>query len=301
MKILWQRPNPSMPKAEALVRVTVAYVVALFAAGLFLAVTDFGAVGGMFLADVLGTLVIFGFSRWHANSSFYDPYWTVIPPLMMLVWMATGDSSSVTREFVVLALILYWATRLTTHWAYYWPGLQHEDWRYPMLRERAKGSAALTDLLGIHVFPTVQVFLGMLPVYAVTHLATQPLGWLDLVAAAVTFGAITLQMASDFELHAFAEKSEPGDILDTGLWSLSRHPNYLGEIGLWVGLALFGIAAFPAGIWWCSVGAIAMILMFRFASIPMMEKRSLARRPAYGETMKRIPMLLPRLGRRRDA
>jgi steroid 5-alpha reductase family enzyme len=218
----------------------------------------------MFLADVLGTLVIFGFSRWHANSSFYDPYWTVIPPLMMLGWMATGDSISVTREFVVLALILYWATRLTTHWAYYWPGLQHEDWRYPMLRGRAKGSGALTDLLGIHVFPTVQVFLGMLPVYAVTHLATEPLGWLDLVAAVVTFGAITLQMAADFELHAFAEKSEPGDILDTGLWSVSRHPNYLGEIGLWVGLALFGIAAFPAGIWWCSVGAIAMILMFRF-------------------------------------
>ena len=298
MKIIWQRPNPEMPKAEALVRVTAAYVIAVFAAGVVLALIQFGPVSGMLVADVIATLVIFGFSRWHSNSSFYDPFWTVIPPLIMLAWMATGDSISVVREFLVLGLILYWATRLTTHWAYYWPGIQHEDWRYPMLRERSGGSGFWTDLFGIHLFPTVQVFLGMLPVYAVTHLGDSPLGWLDVVAFAVTFGAITLQMASDFELHAFAEKSQPGDILDTGLWSLSRHPNYLGEIGLWVGLALFGIAAYPAGAVWCSAGAVAMILMFRFASIPMMEKRSLARRPAYSETMRQIPMLIPRIGGR---
>ena len=159
----------------------------------------------------------------------------------------------------------------------------------------------MVDLFGIHIFPTVQVFLGMLPVYALTVLATQPFNALDVIAGLVTFAAVTLQMASDFQLHAFAAQAKPGDTLESGLWSRCRHPNYLGEIGLWVGLALFGLAAYPAGALWVGVGALAMILMFRYASIPMMEERSLARRPAYAETMARIPMLIPRLGPRRDA
>ena len=151
------------------------------------------------------------------------------------------------------------------------------------------------DLLGIHLFPTLQVFMGMLPVYALTVLGGRPFNWLDIVAAVVTFSAITLQMASDFQLHAFADRAEPGASLDTGLWARCRHPNYLGEIGLWVGLALFGLAAYPAGWLWVGLGAIAMILMFRFASIPMMEERSLERRPEYADVMARIPMLLPRV------
>ena len=62
-----------------------------------------------------------------------------------------------------------------------------------------------------------------------------------------------------------------------------------------MGLALFGLAAYPAGWLWVGLGAIAMILMFRFASIPMMEERSLERRPEYADVMARIPMLLPRV------
>ena len=301
MNTLWSRPSADMPKSEALVRVTVAYMLACFAGGIVLAVSEAAPLWRALWADLVATLVIFVIGRWHRNSSFYDPFWTVIPPLLMLWWMTQGDSPSLLREFLVLALILYWATRLTTHWAYYWPGLHHEDWRYPMLRGKAGPWAMMVDLFGIHVFPTVQVFLGMLPVYALTVLATQPFNALDVIAGLVTFAAVTLQMASDFQLHAFAAHAKPGETLESGLWSRCRHPNYLGEIGLWVGLALFGLAAYPAGALWVGVGALAMILMFRYASIPMMEERSLARRPAYAETMARIPMLIPRLGPRRDA
>jgi len=300
MNSIWTRPSPDMPKAEALVRVTVAYMMACFAGGIVLAVSDAEPLWRALWADLIATVIIFLIGRWHRNSSFYDAFWTVIPPLLMLWWMAQGNSASLAREFLVLALVLYWATRLTTHWAYYWPGLHHEDWRYPMLRDRAGRFGMAVDLLGIHVFPTIQVFLGMLPVYALTVLGNQPLNALDVIAGLVTFAAITLQMASDFQLHAFAAQAKPGDTLETGLWSRCRHPNYLGEIGFWVGLALFGVAAYPAGVLWVALGAIAMIVMFRYASIPMMEQRSLERRPAYAQTMARIPMLIPRWGRSND-
>ena len=295
MQAIWQRPRSDIPKSEALVRVTVVYVIALFVAGLVLIISTAEPLWRALWADLAATLVVFGASRWHRNSSFYDAFWSVIPPVLMLWWMVVGSSASTIREMLVLALLLFWATRLTCHWAYYWPGLHHEDWRYGMLREQAGRNAFAVDLMGVHVFPTIQVFLGMLPVYAVTVLGDQPLNAIDGLAALVMFAAITLQMTADVQLHAFAAQAKPGDTLETGLWSRSRHPNYLGEIGMWVGLALFGLAAYPRGAGWVGLGALAMILMFRYASIPMMEKRSLARRPEYADTMARIPMLLPRL------
>lgn len=295
MQAIWQRPRSDIPKSEALVRVTVVYVIALFVAGLVLIISTAEPLWRALWADLAATLVVFGASRWHRNSSFYDAFWSVIPPVLMLWWMVVGSSASTIREMLVLALLLFWATRLTCHWAYYWPGLHHEDWRYGMLREQAGRNAFAVDLMGVHVFPTIQVFLGMLPVYAVTVIGDQPLNVIDGLAALVMFAAITLQMTADVQLHAFAAQAKPGDTLETGLWSRSRHPNYLGEIGMWVGLALFGLAAYPRGAGWVGLGALAMILMFRYASIPMMEKRSLARRPEYADTMARIPMLLPRL------
>jgi steroid 5-alpha reductase family enzyme len=81
-------------------------------------------------------------------------------------------------------------------------------------------------------------------------------------------------------------------VIDRGLWSRSRHPNYLGEIAFWWGLWLFGLAAAP-GWWWTIAGPIVMVLLFALVSVPLMDGRSLQRRPAYAEVMRRIPALLP--------
>lgn len=283
-----------MSKAEALVRVFIAYALALFVGGVVLAVSDASPLWRALQADVVATLVIYAFSRWHGNSSFYDAYWSVIPPLLMLWWMAVGESGSLLRELVALAILLYWSVRLTCHWAFYWPGMEHEDWRYPHLKARSGGLAWMMDLLGIHLFPTIQVFLGLLPVYAMTCLPTAAFNMLDVIAMTVGIAAVSLQMMADFQLHAFAANHPPGTVLRTGLWSWCRHPNYLGEIGLWVSLALFGIAAYPVGVVWVSLGALAMIVMFVFVSIPLMDKRSLERRPGYDAVMAEIPALLPR-------
>ena len=58
------------------------------------------------------------------------------------------------------------------------------------------------------------------------------------------------------------------------------YPNYFGEFGFWVAMALFGVAAAPGQAWWLFAGAAAMLAMFLGASIPMMETRSLQRRLA---------------------
>jgi steroid 5-alpha reductase family enzyme len=275
--------------------ILVAYAACLAAALAVLWTIPWPAPWNAFAADVAATIVIFGFSLQFRNSSFYDAYWSVIPPLLMLWWVfvdATPDMNPV-RAWAAIALVWLWAIRLTTNWSIYWGGLHHEDWRYPLVRAKAGKAAVLADFLGIHLFPTVQVFLGCLPVYAVVTRGTAPLGALDVLAFAVTLGAIVIETVADLQLHAFIARRKPGDFIRTGLWAWSRHPNYFGELSFWWGLMLFGLAAAPDQWWWIVPGALGMTAMFAFASIPFMDDRSVERRPAYRDYMDRVSALVP--------
>jgi steroid 5-alpha reductase family enzyme len=253
----------------------------------------------VFVADLVATFVVFGFSMWLANSSMYDAYWSVVPPVIGLYWASALPSSEAVpaRQALVLLLVFAWGARLTWNWSRGWPGLHHEDWRYRELRENSNAPYWLVSLTGIHYFPTLQVFLACLPLYAALAIGSRPLGALDALAALVTGGAIALETIADEQLRAFNRTKLPGDICTRGLWAWLRHPNYLGEILFWWGLWLFGVAAAPSW-YWSVIGPLAITAMFLFASIPMLDRRNVARRPGYAELMKSVPALVPRRPRR---
>jgi steroid 5-alpha reductase family enzyme len=293
-----------MSKAESMMRVGIAYVLA-FAAGAAWFVWGPGTswlwLDGL-IADLIATVVIFVASRMHHNSSFYDAYWSVLPPLLMLAWWIKADTpADDPRSWLAMAVIAFWAIRLTGNWIYGWPGLHHEDWRYPMVRERAGKAELAADLMGIHVFPTLQVFLGMVPVYVVLTRTGRGIGWLDVVAVLLGVGATVLEFTADLQMYRFIRTRHPGQAMDQGLWGWSRHPNYFGEVSFWLSLALFGVSADPHTWWWSFVGVIAMYVMFQLASIPMMEERSLERRPSYAAVIERVPRFVPRPPRRSRA
>jgi steroid 5-alpha reductase family enzyme len=246
---------------------------------------------------------VFIFSRIYRNSSFYDAYWSVIPPLLALYWWSQGpmgpgsaDSSGTDplRVWLLAVVMTYWAVRLTANWAYLFPGLNHEDWRYPILRDGAGRFEFLADLFGIHLFPTLQVFVGMLPVYVALTRPGDGLVWLTWVAFAVGIAAVSMELIADRQMQRFVASAGPGSVMDRGLWAWSRHPNYVGEVGFWLSMALFGVAVSPRDAWWLFAGVALMIAMFLGASIPLMEKRSLERRPQYQDVIDRVPKLIPR-------
>jgi steroid 5-alpha reductase family enzyme len=295
--------HSQMSKTESIARVGIAYVVA-FGAGAAWFVwgpeTAHVWLDGL-IADLIATLVVFAASRLHKNSSFYDAYWSVLPPLLMAAWwIEIGSHGHQARSWLVMGVIVLWAVRLTGNWLYAFPGLHHEDWRYPMLRAKAGKAEAVVDLMGIHVFPTLQVFLGMLPAYVVLTHTDKEISWLDVVAVVIGVGATVLEFTADLQMYRFAANRLPGQAMDQGLWSWSRHPNYFGELTFWFSLALFGIAAEPHD-WWVFVGALGMYAMFQGASIPMMEERSLERRPTYQDVIDRVPRFFPRPPRKGTA
>jgi steroid 5-alpha reductase family enzyme len=288
-----------MSKGRSLALVTLAYVVAVAVASAWLWLAPGSGVLWLdtLVADLLATLVVFLFSRRFGNSSFYDPYWSVVPVLLLAYWWAAAGTDQ-PRNWLMAIVVVLWAVRLTANWVVAFPGLHHEDWRYALLRERAGRWELLTDLVAIHLVPTVEVFLAMVPVYVALTRPGPGLEWLAWIAFGIGVAAVLLELVADVQLHRFVAEREPGQVMDRGLWSWSRHPNYFGEFGFWFAVALFGVAASPSDAWWLFAGAAGVLAMFLGASIPMMEARSLERRPAYGDVVDRVPRFLPRPPRR---
>jgi steroid 5-alpha reductase family enzyme len=291
----------AMPRSRtrSLTLVTVAYVVAFAVAAAWLAWAPHTRHLWLdtLIADGLATVVVFGFSRWFGNSSFYDAYWSVAPPVILGYWWSQTSNHGV-RSWLLAVVVILWAVRLTANWVSTFPGLHHEDWRYPMLRERAGRWEFTVDFTGIHLFPTLIVFAALVPGYVALRHAGNGIGWLDAVAFVVGIGAVLLELVADMQLHRFTRNCKPGEVMDTGLWNWSRHPNYFGEFSFWVSLALFGVAAAPVAGGWAFLGAVAILALFLGASIPMMEDRSLERRPQYQEVINRVPRFVPRPPRR---
>ncbi len=272
--------------------VTLAYVVATTVA-MWIAADSDAPLTSLIIADLVATLIVFWFSVALNNSSVYDPYWSVAPPLMALHWIGYAAYGAVPlRQAVITILVFAWAIRLTANWARGWPGLHHEDWRYTDLYANSGMSKWTISFLGLHLFPTLIVLVGTLALMPAIAYGGAPFGFVDVVATIVTAGAVIIEWVADEELRAFNRSKQPGDIIDTGLWSLSRHPNYFGEMSFWWGLFLFGFAADPS-YWWTIAGPLSMTAMFRWASIPMLDKRSIARRPGYEEHMRQRNAVIP--------
>jgi len=248
------------------------------------------------LADLAATVVVFAFSLGMDNSSMYDPYWSVAPAVIAPWWLVrlggfTGAGGTGVRQAAALTLVLLWAGRLTWNWVRRWRGLADEDWRYADYRRMGAGYWPVS-FFGFHLMPTVMVFVGCLSLLPALSPYGRGLGVLDLAAVLVTGGAILVETAADRQLWRFLATRKPGDILDSGLWGFSRHPNYFGEVTFWWGLWLFGMAGDPTR-WWTVVGPLGITALFLGISVPMMDRRMVSRHPEYAAHMQRRSAFVP--------
>jgi len=247
------------------------------------------------IADVIGTLVVFLFGHFTKNASLYDPYWSVIPIWLTVWWLIEmGFADLGVYDWLMFSMVFLWGIRLTWNWWSGWKGMSHQDWRYTDLKEKSGRWYPLVSLTGIHLFPTFLVFLGCLPIYYVIITQGIHSDWsvLNVLCILLILGAIAIETVADFQRRNNISHKD-GEVYQKGLWAWSRHPNYFGEIMFWVGLYLYAFAQNDAH-YWTGIGALAMLLLFVFISIPMMEKRQLKDKPGYADYQKRVSVLVPR-------
>lgn len=242
----------------------------------------------LLIADVIATVVTFIFSLIFGNASVYDPYWSVQPIVIVIAYAIKADAIGAAQILPMIAVFV-WGIRLTANWAYTFHGLEHQDWRYTMLKENTGKLYPLVNFLGIHLVPTLIVYGCTLPVVYTLYYAP-PFNAGSAVFFAVSVLAVILQGTADCQMHKF-RKSGVGGFIRSGLWKYSRHPNYLGEILMWWGVALAFVCIMPE-CWYLIAGAAANTLLFLFISIPLAEKRQ-SRKRGYAKYKAATRMLLP--------
>ena len=264
------------------------YVISFYLAYLVTKNFDFDGWLHILVWHVSATLIIFLFSNVHKNSSIYDPFWHVAP--IPIVFYIAKQSSLPTLELnLVLGAFLFWALRLTYNWYLNWNNLDHEDFRYIDLKNNNKFMAFINDLFGIHLVPTIIVNVSLYPIYvALTSESLNELIYLGFILIII---AVVIQYISDDQMRKFRkDESNLGKTMKYGLWKYSRHPNYLGEVCFWFGIYIFALASGTSSVWLLAC-PIVMLGLFIFISCPMMDNRSLMRRPDYKEYMDKTPQL----------
>ena len=241
----------------------------------------------LLIADAVCTVFVFIFSMIFKNASVYDPYWSV-QPIVIVVFFACGHMITL-PSLLLLISIIYWGIRLTGNWAYTFGGLKHQDWRYTKFENESGKIYPLINLAGIHLMPTLIVYLCTLPaVFVIRNELSANAG--SVIGMAVCIGAATLQLFSDVQMQKYRKSGEHG-LIRTGLWKYARHPNYLGEILMWWGVGIQAVSVMPDH-WYLLAGALANTIMFFTVSIPLADKRQ-AQKPGYAEYKAATRSLLP--------
>ena len=247
----------------------------------------------LFAADVAATLVVWLAGLLLRNASVYDPYWSVAPLVLLPLGAAALGvfNAGLLAAFAAVAL---WGLRLTAHWANTFVNLKTQDWRYTQLMVERRSLWFLVNLFGIHLFPTVVVFLALAPAFQYAQ-DFRSLNLLAILGLVVCVSAAVLQYVADAQMRLFRKQPENrGCVNRLGVWKYSRHPNYLGEILMWWGICLMSLSA-PGASPLYAVGALVNTLMFVFISVPMMERRQLDHKPEYAAYRAESGMLLPKL------
>ena len=241
----------------------------------------------LLIADAVCTVFVFIFSMIFKNASVYDPYWSV-QPIVIVVFFACGHMITL-PSLLILISIIYWGIRLTGNWAYTFGGLKHQDWRYTKFENESGKIYPLINLAGIHLMPTLIVYLCTLSaVFVIRNELSANAG--SVIGMAVCIGAATLQLFSDVQMQRYRKSGEHG-LIRTGLWKYARHPNYLGEILMWWGVGIQAVSVMPDH-WYLLAGALANTIMFFTVSIPLADKRQ-SQKPGYAEYKAATRSLLP--------
>lgn len=274
-------------KPISILLITLIYIMAACFGVLVYLVLPFEFWLDLLIADAAATVFVFIFSVIFKNASVYDPYWSVQPIVILVCFAIFHKITPVT--VLLLISVVYWGIRLTGNWAYVFEGLYHQDWRYTKLEKENGRLYPLINLTGIHMMPTLIVYLCTLPsVFAVRSELNANIG--SYIGAAICIGAATLQLIADTQMHKYRKSGQHG-LIRTGLWKYARHPNYLGEILMWWGIAIQAVSVMPER-WWLMAGAVCNTIMFFTISIPLADKRQ-SEKTGYEEYKRSTRSLLP--------
>lgn len=245
----------------------------------------------MFLLSITPMIIVYIFGLILGNTSIINPYWSIQTPVLMMFLMIRYSAFTLGTVLYFMVFLL-WAFRLSINYALEFTGLNYEDWRYKKIRAKTGKIYFLVSFVFIFVMPTLVVFVSSLPMYLyIIHICKFEL--LQMIGLCIMTIATFYQTQADYEMYLFRKnRSSKKTVYDSKLWKYSRHPNYFGEIVLWLGVSFVFITA-KSDMWYAVFCAVPVILLHLFISIPFSEKHYLTYKIGYDIYKKNTHMLLP--------
>ncbi|MGW1639220.1 DUF1295 domain-containing protein [Streptomyces lavendulae] len=198
------------------------------------------------------------------------------------------------RGLLLTALTVVWGLRLAAHIAWRGRG-RGEDPRYERMLARAPGNRNLYALRMVYLLQAALVWLVSLPVQAGSYVvggAGWPVG-LAVAGSALWLCGIVFEAVGDHQLARFtADPANRGRIMDRGLWSWTRHPNYFGDFCVWWGLFLVACGSAQAAAV-SLVSPLVMSYLLVAGSGKRLLERHMAERPGYADYRARTSGFLP--------
>ena len=214
------------------------------------------------------------------------------------LWAGSQSEPPSLRELIVSLLVVIWSLRLSS-FLYLRIHRTGKDGRFDLLKTSPIRFLVPWTLQGLWVFLT------MIVVIVINSQADSApgLGIWDGIGLSVWMLGFGIEAIADKQKTVFnTEPNNQGKWIDSGLWSYSRHPNYLGEILLWTGIAFFGISCFTGleRVAWISPIFIYLLLT-KVSGIPILDQRALEKwgdDPEYQKYRDNTPALIPRLNKK---
>ena len=195
------------------------------------------------------------------------------------------------RDLLIGLLIVVWAVRLGS-FLFMRVKQDGKDDRFTIMKTQFHWFLMTWTLGGLWVFLTMAAGLA-----AITSNTTQPFGLMAYLGLALWIFGFSIEVIADRQKRTFKKNQQKDkEFITSGLWAWSRHPNYFGEITLWIGLTLI---ALPVLSGWQLVTLISpvfvYILLTKISGIPLLENRGMKKwgsDPEYIDYVNRTPALI---------
>ena len=204
--------------------------------------------------------------------------------------VGTGDRR---RKWALAAVTAGWATRLERQMVKRLRGSDEEDPRY---REFLEGDSTAAVVGKVFVTQGLSQLLVSAPIQlaAASQLPRTTRRWLFPLGVAIMLTGAVVEATADRQKSRFTQRDDDDkpDVLDTGLWGWSRHPNYFGDSVVWDGAWLAAAASAPGALTIPAPAAMSYLLIF--ATGAKRTERQMEKRPGYRGYQKRVAFFFPR-------
>jgi len=256
-------------------------------------------------------LVAWVWSVARKDAGVVDLFWGLGFALVAWSSYLSGEAQG-PRRLLVPVLVTVWGLRLSLYLA--WRNLivglhpggdlgEKEDRRYRTMRRAAGPRFWWLSLFTVFGLQGVLLWFISLPLQVVQAIPGRTnLSWVDYLGVLMVAVGLLFETIGDWQLASFRlNPGSHGEVLNSGLWRYSRHPNYFGDFLVWWGFFVVAASSGP-GVWVTAVAPLLMtVLLVKVSGVVLTERNMVDRRPRYREYVEATSVFVPWLPRRRVA